>query len=135
MYGKRYSTIIRAMNASDLLLLPSLHEGSSNALKDAMACGLPVVAAPVGDCEELLRYCHPSAIAERTEEDFTEAASRVLAIATRSNGRNIIRASLTDEAIARRIIRVYEETLKRRTGAAPRRAAPRTRSSARSVNR
>jgi glycosyltransferase involved in cell wall biosynthesis len=101
------------MNAADLLLLPSLCEGSSNAVKDAMACGLPVVAAPVGDCEALLRRCRPSAVAERTEEAFTEAAARTLTAGHRSNGRAIITASLTDDAVARRIIAVYEETLQR----------------------
>lgn len=112
MFGKPHSTIVQAMNAADVLLLPSLHEGSPNAVKEAMACGLPVVAAPVGDCEELLRDCHPSALAERTEEAFTEATARVLAAGRRSNGRAIIEASLTLEAVARRIIGVYEKVLR-----------------------
>jgi teichuronic acid biosynthesis glycosyltransferase TuaC len=118
MFGKPHSMIVQAMNAADVLLLPSFHEGSPNAVKEAMACGLPVVAAPVGDCEELLRNCHPSALAERTEEAFTAATARVLAAQSRSNGRAIIEASLTLEAVARRIIDVYERTLARRRKAA-----------------
>ena len=118
MFGKPHSMIVLAMNAADVLLLPSFHEGSPNAVKEAMACGLPVVAAPVGDCEELLRNCHPSALAERTEEAFTAATARVLAAQSRSNGRAIIEASLTLEAVARRLIDVYERTLARRRKAA-----------------
>lgn len=118
MFGRPHSTIVRAMSAADVLLLPSLHEGSPNAVKEAMACGLPVVAAPVGDCPELLRDCHPSALAERTEAAFTEATARVLAAASRSNGRAIIEASLTLEAVARRVIAVYERALARRRKAA-----------------
>jgi glycosyltransferase involved in cell wall biosynthesis len=118
MFGKPHSMIVQAMNAADVLLLPSLHEGSPNAVKEAMACGLPVVAAPVGDCEELLRNCHPSALAERTEEAFTAATARVLAAQSRSNGRAVIEASLTLEAVARRIIEVYERTLAHRRKAA-----------------
>lgn len=118
LFERPHATIIQAMNAADVLLLPSLHEGSPNAVKEAMACGLPVVAAPVGDCPELLSDCQPSAIAERTEEAFTEAAARVLATGRRSNGRAIIESTLTLEAVARRVIAVYERTLARARKAA-----------------
>jgi glycosyltransferase involved in cell wall biosynthesis len=118
MFGRPHAVIVQAMSAADVLLLPSLHEGSPNAVKEAMACGLPVVAAPVGDCPELLRDCHPSAIAERTEEAFAEATARVLAEKSRSNGRALIEASLTLEAVARRVIGVYEGVLARRRKAA-----------------
>lgn len=118
LFGRPHATIVQAMSAADVLLLPSFHEGSPNAVKEAMACNLPVVAAPVGDCEELLRNCHPSAVAERTEEAFTEATARVLAAGSRSNGRAFIEASLTLEAVARRVIGVYEGALARRRKAA-----------------
>lgn len=42
-------------NASDIFLLPSLHEGCSYALLDAMATGLPFLASPVGLVPELER--------------------------------------------------------------------------------
>ena len=41
-------------NASDVFLLPSLQEGCSYALLDAMACGLPFLASPVGLVSEFL---------------------------------------------------------------------------------
>jgi glycosyltransferase involved in cell wall biosynthesis len=113
LFGKPQSMIVQAMNAADVLLLPSYHEGSPNAVKEAMALGLPVVAAPVGDCDDLLRNVQPSAVAERTEQAFTEATARVLAAQSRSNGRAIIEGSLTLEAVARRVIGVYERALAR----------------------
>lgn len=117
IFGKPQTTIVQAMNAADVLLLPSYHEGSPNVVKEAMALGLPVVAAPVGDCNELLRNVHPSAVAERTEEAFTEATARVLVAQSRSNGRAVIEGSLTLEAVAQRVIAVYETALRGRLAA------------------
>jgi glycosyltransferase involved in cell wall biosynthesis len=118
MFGEPHARIIQAMSAADVLLLPSFHEGSPNAVKEAMAVGLPVVAAPCGDVEDLLENCKPSEVAERTEEAFTAASARVLAANSRSNGREVIESSLTLEKVAQRVIDVYERALARRRKAA-----------------
>lgn len=63
------------LNASDALLLTSLHEGSPNIVKEAMACGLPVVSVDVGDVAERfedVEGCHlavaePSALAAKLD--------------------------------------------------------------------
>jgi glycosyltransferase involved in cell wall biosynthesis len=111
MFGEPQTKIVTAMNAADALLLPSFHEGSPNAVKEAMALGLPVVASRCGDCAERLRDVHPSAVADLNEEAFTEATARVLAAGTRSNGRAVIESSLTLEKVAQRVIGIYESVL------------------------
>lgn len=40
---------------SDIFCLPSLNEGMSNAVLEAMACGLPIVATNVGGSNELIK--------------------------------------------------------------------------------
>jgi len=108
MHGRAQSDMVSAMNAADVLVLPSYHEGSPNVVKEAMAVNLPVVAARVGDCEERLRGVTPSAVVERTPEAFAEAVAAVLATGARSNGREAIARTLSLAAVARRVLQVYE---------------------------
>ena len=41
-------------NASDLILLTSLWEGTPNVIKEAMACNIPIVTTDVGDVKEII---------------------------------------------------------------------------------
>lgn len=50
------SQVARHMQASDVLCLPSRHEGVPNVILEAFACGLPVVASRVGGIPEVLRH-------------------------------------------------------------------------------
>src|SRR5262249_14902628 len=119
VHGRLQPDLVRAMNAADVLLLPSFHEGSPNAVKEAMAVGLPVVAAPVGDCAERRRGLSPSRVVPRTVEAFVDAAAAALAGGQRSNGRDVIARTLSLEAVAQRVLGVYEAARSRfaaRTG-------------------
>jgi colanic acid/amylovoran biosynthesis glycosyltransferase len=48
----RHDEVLAALHQSDCLLLPSLTEGISNAVLEAMACGLPVVTTNCGGMPE-----------------------------------------------------------------------------------
>ena len=113
VHGRPQADMVRAMNAADVLLLPSFHEGSPNVVKEAMAVDLPVVAAPVGDCAERLRDVSHSFVVPRTSEAFADAVAAVLASGERSNGREVIARTLSVEAVAQRVLGVYREAVAR----------------------
>jgi glycosyltransferase involved in cell wall biosynthesis len=112
-HGRPQEELALAMSAADVLLLPSFHEGSPNVVKEALAAGLPVVAAPVGDCAERLAGVTPGGVAAREPAAFAAAVEQVLRAGTRSNGREKV-APLELSAVARRVLGVYERALRQR---------------------
>jgi glycosyltransferase involved in cell wall biosynthesis len=94
------------MNAADALLLTSRSEGSPNAVKEAMACNLPVVATDVGDVRQRLSDVDPSCVC-RTDRDLVDGLVAVLRRGERSDGRAAVQA-LTVERMGERIRGVYD---------------------------
>ena len=75
------------MNASDCLLVTSLHEGSPDLVKEAMACNLPVVSVPCGDVPERLRDVKPGGVCSYDAPSLAKMIETVLQTGLRSNGR------------------------------------------------
>ncbi|MFW5939452.1 MAG: glycosyltransferase [Halolamina sp.] len=97
------------VNAADALLVTSAHEGSPNAVKEALACGLPVVSTPVGDVPARLDGVAPSTTAT-TDSALADALADVLRGGERSNGRESIQ-ELSQDRTARELAAVYREVL------------------------
>jgi teichuronic acid biosynthesis glycosyltransferase TuaC len=94
------------MNAADVLVLPSLAEGSPNAVKEAMAVNLPVVSVDVGDVAELIGATEGCYLAPRDVEALASRIVEVCRRGTRTRGRDWI-ARLSMPAVARQIVEVY----------------------------
>ena len=105
--GVPHDRVSRYMNASDCLLVTSKREGSPNAVKEALACNLPVVATPVGDVPDRLDGVTPSSFAD-TDAGLADGLVDVLERRERSNGREAAR-EISVERTSARLRDVYRE--------------------------
>lgn len=100
------------MNASDVMVMTSLREGSPNVVKEAMACDVPVVSVPVGDVESLFRDAAGYRVFDRDPGLLGAALAKCLQDPPPATGRAaLLRMGLDLESVARRIIAVYERVL------------------------
>lgn len=106
VYDVPHQEIPAYMNAADVLLLTSNHEGSPNAVKEAMACNLPVVATDVGDVAERLNSVTPSRVC-RNKQELVDSVVAILQSGERSNGRSAA-AEVSLEAMGDTLLEVYE---------------------------
>jgi glycosyltransferase involved in cell wall biosynthesis len=105
------------LNGSDALLMTSYWEGSPNAVKEAMACDLPVVSVPVGDVPELLDGSTGNALCPRDADQLAHSLAAILAAGHPSTGREALRRKGLDlETVARRVRTVYVDVLEARGG-------------------
>lgn len=104
-------TVRTLLQAADVFVLPSLNEGMSNAVLEAMACGLPIVATDVGGSRELIR--DNGVIVPKEDPDALRAALSSYASnpdqVRRHRDASRIRAlDMRIEAMAERYRKVYE---------------------------
>ena len=110
--GIPQATLVKYMQASDALILTSLHEGSPNIVKEAMSCNLPVVSVNCGDVSERLAQVNMGGFFDYDPEQLAKALMDVFESSTSYNGREeVFRQELSQEAIANKINSIYQTTL------------------------
>ena len=98
------------VNASDVLLLTSLHEGSPTVVKEALACNVPVVSVDVGDVAERtsgIAGCH---LAAPTPADLANKLARVARNREPVDSRSHM-ASLSHLVVAGQLADLYAELI------------------------
>ena len=101
------------MYTCDALLMTSKTEGSPQVIKEAMACGCPIVSVDVGDVAERLSGVEVGyVVSSREPKDIAQAILQTIAYEGKTNGRErIIEMDLSNEQVAEQLLRIYEQLL------------------------
>jgi teichuronic acid biosynthesis glycosyltransferase TuaC len=98
------------INAANLILLTSKHEGSPNIIKEALACNKPIVTVNVGDVSERIGSIRGSRITDDSPISIAEAITGVLEEKEFYESRNSI-LELDENLITDQIIDIYNHIL------------------------
>lgn len=108
--GYSRADVALALNAADVLVLASLHEGSPVTVRESLACTTPVVAVPVGDASAVLARLPGCAVVPR-DPDALASAIREALVAGRHPSLRQRAEETSRDAVVRRVVGVYEGLL------------------------
>ena len=110
-YSREEVTLL--MCAVDAFLMTSFTEGSPQVIKEAMACGCPIVSVDVGDVKERTEGVEGCYVAESREpQELSELLKKALSFEGKTKGREkILAEGLDNRKVAAELRSVYERIL------------------------
>ena len=109
-YTREQVTLL--MCACDAILMTSFTEGSPQVIKEAMACGCPVVSVDVGDVNELTEGIDGCYITTREPEDIAEKIKKAISFGKTEGRGRIVNRHLDNNTIAQNIVEIYNSVAK-----------------------
>jgi glycosyltransferase involved in cell wall biosynthesis len=113
VFNKPHEIVAKYMNACNALVLASDHEGAPMAVREAMACNLPIVSVDVGDVRQIIGDTEGCFLCKREAGDLAEKLRWALNRRERTNGRRVVRKMDIIWA-AEQVISVYNLILNER---------------------
>ncbi|MCB9458840.1 MAG: glycosyltransferase [Anaerolineaceae bacterium] len=108
VFAKPREMVAKYMQASDGFILVSDHEGSPVAVREAIACTLPVVSLDVGDVASIIEQVDHCTIATEDTADIAQKLVEVLKSGERIQNTQAITRMNVDWTVSQ-IIPIYEE--------------------------
>jgi len=102
-------------NACDVFVMTAFMEGSPNVIKEAMACGCPIVSTDVGDAKWVLGNTEGCFVSGFSPEEFGQKINMALEFARKKNrtqGRSrVAELGIDINSTANKIVNVYKKVL------------------------
>jgi glycosyltransferase involved in cell wall biosynthesis len=113
--GYTREEVILLMCAADAFLMTSLTEGSPQVIKEAMACGCPIVSVDVGDVKERVEGLEGCFVSDsRDPNDLANLIGKAFAFGRKTDGRKkIVADRLDNRLVAKQLFEIYERVLRR----------------------
>ncbi len=102
------------MCAADAFLMTSVSEGSPQVIKEALACGCPIVSVDVGDVKERVEGVEGCFVsATRDSQELAELLQKAIAFQGKIQGREKLkRDGLDNTKVAQQLLEIYEKVLR-----------------------
>ncbi len=111
--GLPQTKVVEYINAGNVLILPSIAEGSPNVVREAMACNVPVVATNVGDVAQVIGHTRGCVVCPHEPDALADGLEIALRHKEPTTGR-CDTEYLSSSAIAKQLIFVYEQITSKR---------------------
>ena len=112
VFGRPQDELVKYMSACDALILTSVHEGAPLVVREALACGLPVVSTDVGDVAELIGGVDGCALTtDDSPQAIADGLARVLAEPKRLDRSAF--DHLSEEHLSARLLAILERVMQR----------------------
>jgi glycosyltransferase involved in cell wall biosynthesis len=106
--GYSRKQVAALMQAADAFLMTSFSEGSPQVIKEALACGCPIVSVDVGDVRERLEGVDGCFVVNSDVSAVSKALEKAVIFDSRTNGREAIcRDGLTAGQVADKLLKIY----------------------------
>ena len=108
--GYTREQVVTLMYKRKALLLTSIREGSPQVVKEAMACGCPIVSVDVGDVAERVTGvdgCY--VVKSRESRELAAALERAIAYGRTKGREKLLADGLDNNQIAKRLIEIYNQ--------------------------
>ena len=110
--GYTRDEVVTLMYKCRSLLLTSIREGSPQVVKEAMACGCPIVSVDVGDVRERLTGLDGCYVAtSRTPEELAQLLEKSVSFGRTKGREQLLDAGLDNAQVAEKLMSIYTKLI------------------------